>query len=100
VFRPDSAPRATPATPVFHIRRPDQQLLVQGKKPARVRSGHDDIYTIRQEVKHVGTTETNDFAHFENPSDDPPPFWRLDKKTAARKTAVAGSLLGMILLLR
>jgi hypothetical protein len=72
VFRPDGTPRASASAPVLHIRRSDKQLFIQRKKPARVRFSHDDIHAVSEEVKQVGTAETDNFTHFKSPSDDLP----------------------------
>lgn len=95
MLRPDSAPCTPAATPVFHIRGPDEQLFIQGKKPPRVRFGHEDIHTVSKEIKQVGAAETDDFAHFENPSDDSrvvrrPTGYALARKRARSRIAAAG----------
>lgn len=95
MLRPDSAPCTPTATPVFHIRGPDKQLFIQGKKPPRVRFGHEDIHTISKEIKQVGATETDDFAHFENLSDDSrvvrrPTGYALARKRARSRIAATG----------
>ena len=95
MLRPDSAPCTPAATPVFHIRGPDKQLFIQGKKPPRVRFGHEDIHAISKEIKQVGAAETDDFAHFESPSDNSrvvrrPTGYALARKRARSRIAAAG----------
>lgn len=87
VLRPDSAPCAAAATPVLHIRRPDKQFFIQREKPPRVHFSHEDIHAVSKEIKQVRPAETDNFAHFESPSNDSRVIRRSAGQAPARKRA-------------